>query len=218
MLHQYKTILEAGEFEISEKKSRFIAYLQPVKTEEEAKSFINSIKKMHRQANHNVFAYCIGERNEIERYSDDGEPQGTAGLPMLHVLQAEELKNVVVVVTRYFGGTLLGTGGLVRAYTRATKEGLDFVGIASLQLYAQYEISMDYTAFGKIQYEMLQENYVLQNIAYTDVVTCTALCEIEREEKFIKHLTEWFLGQPIYNKLEDTYGMLEKGEVVFVSV
>ena len=123
MLEQYKTVLEQGQQEIVEKKSRFIATVRPVKTEEEAKSFIEEIKKIYWNATHNVFAYQIGERNEIQRFSDDGEPQGTAGMPVLDVLQREDIKNTAIVVTRYFGGTLLGTGGLVRAYGKSAKEG-----------------------------------------------------------------------------------------------
>ena len=110
MAEKYRTILNEAQAEIVEKKSRFISYAKPVKTEEEAREFIDMIKKMNWDATHNVFAYQVGERNEIQRFSDDGEPQGTAGMPVLTVLTGEEIKNTVIVVTRYFGGTLLGTG------------------------------------------------------------------------------------------------------------
>lgn len=124
MTKEYRTVYEGGEGEVVEKKSRFIASVRPVSTEEEALAFIETIRKKHWNASHNCFAYVIGERSELARYSDDGEPGGTAGKPMLDVLKGEALCNTAVVVTRYFGGTLLGTGGLVRAYSQAVKEGL----------------------------------------------------------------------------------------------
>nr|WP_330413660.1 YigZ family protein [Coprococcus sp. AF21-14LB] len=124
MLSQYTTVYEGGEGEIIVKKSRFIATVRPVKTEEEAIAFIAEMKKKYWDATHNCSAYVIGERFQVQRMSDDGEPQGTAGKPMLDVLMGEEIHDIAVVVTRYFGGTLLGTGGLVRAYSGAVKEGL----------------------------------------------------------------------------------------------
>ena len=125
MLPEYRTIYRGGEDEIVEKKSRFIATVVPVNTEEEALEFVEKTRKKYWDARHNCFAYIIGERGQLQRCSDDGEPNGTAGKPMLDVLLGNELRNVAVVVTRYFGGTLLGTGGLVRAYSGAVKAGLD---------------------------------------------------------------------------------------------
>ena len=151
MLKKYKTILAQAEAEIVEKKSRFIATVRPVKTEEEARSFIEELKKKYWDATHNVFAYQIGERNEIQRFSDDGEPQGTAGMPVLNVLKGEDVKDTAIVVTRYFGGTLLGTGGLVRAYGKAAKEGLLTAGIAELVLYSRYFVTVDYTDSGTVR-------------------------------------------------------------------
>ena len=129
MLPEYRTIYRGGEDEIVEKKSRFIATVVPVNTEEEALEFVEKTRKKYWDARHNCFAYIIGERGQLQRCSDDGEPNGTAGKPMLDVLLGNELRNVAVVVTRYFGGTLLGTGGLVRAYSGAVKAGLDADGI-----------------------------------------------------------------------------------------
>ena len=126
MLKQYKTVLRGGEGEIVEKKSRFIATVIPIKDEQEAIAFIESMKKKYWNATHNCYAYVLGERFEIQRFSDDGEPGGTAGKPMLDVLLGEEIHNTAVVVTRYFGGTLLGTGGLVRAYSKATQEAVSY--------------------------------------------------------------------------------------------
>ena len=156
MLKKYKTILEEAEGEIVEKKSRFIATVRPVKTEDEARAFIEEMKKKYWNATHNVFAYQIGERNELQRFSDDGEPQGTAGMPVLNVLKGEDVKDTAVVVTRYFGGTLLGTGGLVRAYGKAAKEGLLSAGIVEMVLYRKYVVTAEYTDSGKVQYEILQ--------------------------------------------------------------
>lgn len=124
MLETYKTILEGGCGEITEKKSRFIATVRPVKTEEEALAFLEEMKKKYWDARHNCFVYSVGSNREYTRCSDDGEPSGTAGRPMLDVILGEDIYNVAVVVTRYFGGVLLGTGGLVRAYSRAVQEGL----------------------------------------------------------------------------------------------
>ena len=124
MVETYKAVFTGGQGEIVEKKSRFIANVRPVETEEEALAFIEEMRKKYYDARHNCFAFCVGVERETLRCSDDGEPSGTAGKPMLEVLTGGEIHNVAVVVTRYFGGTLLGTGGLVRAYTQATQEGL----------------------------------------------------------------------------------------------
>ena len=122
---EYKTLAKAGSDEIIIEKSRFIGYCAPVSSEEEALEFIEKIKKKHYDATHNVFAYVVGLDNNIQRYNDDGEPSGTAGVPILEVIKKEDLRNVVIVVTRYFGGIKLGTGGLIRAYTKGAKIALD---------------------------------------------------------------------------------------------
>lgn len=152
MLERYKTVYRGKEGEIIEKKSRFIATVRLVETEEEALAFIEEMKKKYWNATHNCFAYVIGERRECVRCSDDGEPSGTAGKPMLDVLLGEELYNTAVVVTRYFGGTLLGTGGLVRAYSKAVQEGLAQSDLIEKQYGNILEIGTDYNGVGKIQY------------------------------------------------------------------
>ena len=152
MLSQYKTVYCGGEAEIIEKKSRFIATVKPVKSEEEAIAFIESLKKKYWNATHNCFAYVIGEHFQVQRCSDDGEPSGTAGKPMLDVLMGEEIHDTVVVVTRYFGGTLLGTGGLVRAYQSSTKAGLEASTVITKMHGHKTSIQTDYTGLGKIQY------------------------------------------------------------------
>ncbi|MEF2734386.1 MAG: YigZ family protein, partial [Blautia sp.] len=152
MLEQYKTVYQGGTGEVVEKKSRFIATVRPVNSEEEALQFIEEMKKKYWDARHNCSAYVIGERREFMRCSDDGEPQGTAGKPMLEVLLGEDLYNTAVVVTRYFGGTLLGTGGLVRAYSKAVQEGLADSRIITKKHGILTEVGTDYNSVGKLQY------------------------------------------------------------------
>lgn len=211
MLKKYKTILEEAEGEIIEKKSRFIATVRPVKTEEEARAFIEEMKKKYWNATHNVFAYQIGERNELQRFSDDGEPQGTAGLPVLNVLKGEDVKNTAVVVTRYFGGTLLGTGGLVRAYGRAAKEGLLAAGIVEIRLYRKYTVTAEYPDSGKVQYEILQGGHELLDTVYTQQVEFTVLAEIDNAEAFEKKMTEIFRGKQAFVPLGEQYGVWQDG-------
>ena len=150
MIENYKTIYKGNEAEIIEKKSRFIATVRLVESEEEALTFLEEMRKKYWNATHNCFAYTIGERQEIVRASDDGEPSGTAGRPMLDVLLGEGLCNTAVVVTRYFGGTLLGTGGLVRAYSAATQAGLAASTIITKQYGTLLEIQTDYNGTGKM--------------------------------------------------------------------
>ena len=147
----YKVLYQAGEDEIEEKKSRFIAHTLPVNSEDEAVAFLNKIKKEYWDARHNCYAYTIGRNNECTRCSDDGEPSGTAGRPIL-----EEIHNCIVVVTRYFGGTLLGTGGLVRAYQAATQAGLAASSIIEKQFGKKLHLTTDYTGIGKLQYLIAQ--------------------------------------------------------------
>ena len=175
MVAEYRTVYQGGEGEIVEKKSRFIATVAPVESEEEALQFIEAMRKKYWDARHNCFAYVIGERSELQRFSDDGEPGGTAGKPMLDVLLGEELHNVVVVVTRYFGGTLLGTGGLVRAYSSATKEGLASSAIITKIQGLKLHITTDYTGLGKIQYILGQRGLQILDSVYTDKVDLEAL-------------------------------------------
>lgn len=190
MIEQYKTIIKQGQSEIIEKKSRFIATVCPVKTEEQAKTWIEKIKKQYWDATHNVFAYQIGEHNEIQRFSDDGEPQGTAGMPVLDVLQRENIKNTIIVVTRYFGGTLLGTGGLVRTYGKAAKQGLVSAGICEVSLYKKYHITVNYTDSGKIQYEILQNGYDLYDTIYAENVTYIVFVKFGQQHTFLKKMVD----------------------------
>lgn len=186
----YKTILSEGICEHIEKKSRFIGHAAPVKSEEEARAFIEAVKKKHWDARHSCSAFIIGESGTLMRSSDDGEPQGTAGKPILDVLLGADVKNIVIVVTRYFGGTLLGTGGLVRAYSRAAREALAAAGVCELAYCRRLAIGCSYTDFGRVQYELNSGGYIVEDIAYTDNVCAVALAECERAERLCSELTE----------------------------
>lgn len=205
MLNQYKTVYSGGEAEIVEKKSRFIATVLPVKNEEEALVFIESMRKKYWNATHNCFAYVIGEHFQVQRCSDDGEPSGTAGKPMLDVLLGEEIHDVVVVVTRYFGGTLLGTGGLVRAYSGATKEGLLASQVITKMYGKKYSIQTDYTGLGKIQYILGQRGLTVLDSIYTDKVELEVLLPVEEVKPVLEEITEGTNGQAILEMKEECY-------------
>ena len=194
MLDEYTTILNGAEAELIEKKSRFIATVRPVKDENEAKAFIAEMRKKYWDATHNVFAYQIGERNEIQRSSDDGEPQGTAGKPVLDVLMGGDIKNTAVVVTRYFGGTLLGTGGLVRAYGRSAKLGID-------------------TTAGKIQYEITTGEYILKDTVYTDKVEFIVYLDRDNEAEFKEMVSNISMGKSDTEDIREIYGAWVKGKL-----
>lgn len=195
MLERFKTIYMGGTGEIVEKKSRFIATVRLTETEEEALAFIEAVRKKYWNATHNCYAYVIGERKELVRASDDGEPQGTAGHPMLDVLLGEDLYNVTVVVTRYFGGTLLGTGGLVRAYSRAVQEGLARSRIIERQYGTVLEIRTDYNGIGKILYLIGQKGLLTLDSEYTDRVKVRILVPVSETDRVEKELVEATSGR-----------------------
>lgn len=205
MLKEYRTVYRGAEAEIVEKKSRFIATVQPVKSEEEAIAFIESMRKKYWDARHNCFAYVIGEHFQVQRFSDDGEPGGTAGKPMLDVLMGEEIHDTVVVVTRYFGGTLLGTGGLVRAYQGATKAGLEASTVIEKKWGCKLKVGTDYTGLGKIQYLLAQRNLPVLDTQYTDKVDMSVLCPIECMEAVKTEITEGTNGQAQLEEGEQCY-------------
>ena len=185
-----KTLYKGGEGEIVEKKSRFIATLRPIASEEEAAQFLAEIRKKYWDARHHCSAFVLGERGDLTRCSDDGEPSGTAGRPMLDVLTGEGLTGCMAVVTRYFGGTLLGTGGLVRAYGGAVREGLKNCVLLTCIEGVRLVISSDYTDLGKIQYILGEEKATQENTEYTDRVTSTVLLPAAEEERVRKKLTD----------------------------
>lgn len=200
MSEEYKAVYEGGEGELIEKKSRFIATVIPAESEEEALAFIEAMKKKYWNATHNCSAYVIGEKGQLKRCSDDGEPSGTAGRPMLEVLEGEEIRNVAVVVTRYFGGTLLGTGGLVRAYSASVKAGLASSVIITKIPGVKLKIETDYTGLGKIQYLLGEMGIRTLDSQYTDHVELDVLVPETMLERVKAELIEGTNGQA---KLEE---------------
>lgn len=192
---EFCLLTKGGEGEIVEKKSRFIAQVFPVLTEQEAYQKIAEVKKQHYNARHHCFAFAVGDQNPLYRSSDDGEPQGTAGKPILEVLEGERLTNALVVVTRYFGGTLLGTGGLVRAYANAAKEGLAHSEIAQRKQGVMAELVIDYNDWGKIQYLMETMGLYLLEVSYAEQVKVQALLPQGAAEAFRKKLQEATAGR-----------------------
>lgn len=190
LIEQYKTISKDSEAMIIEKKSKFIATVYKVESPIEAEAYLAQLRKKYYDATHNCFAYQIGEKNEFQKASDDGEPQGTAGKPILDVLKGEEIKNTLICVTRYFGGTLLGTGGLVRAYGKAAKEGLLAAGIIEKRRIFLYNLKMSYTLAGKVQYLLGEENYVIRTSTYLEDVNFEVEVLCQESESFEKWLNE----------------------------
>lgn len=209
MKEAFKTVYQGGNGEIVMKKSRFIATVCPVETEDAANEIIEGLKKKYWDAAHNCSAYIIGTGQPLMRCSDDGEPSKTAGRPMLDVLLAHELTNLCVVVTRYFGGTLLGTGGLVKAYQSATNEGLNQCRIITKELGVRYEIQTDYNLVGKIQYFIAQEQITQISSQYTDIVTLELLITPSKLPGFIKKIAELTNGSAI---------LKESGQVYFTKI
>lgn len=185
MKPSYKTVARSAAATMIERKSKFIATVRPVKTEAQALELIAEMKSKYYDATHNVYAYIIGEGN-IMRYSDDGEPSGTAGVPVLEVMRKEGIIDTAVVVTRYFGGILLGAGGLVRAYGASAKLGLDEAKIVTRTLCDLVEVSCDYTLFGKVQYETLGAGYIMKDIVYEGDVKVYVYTKIDKTDEYIK--------------------------------
>lgn len=201
----YKVLRKGASSEIIEKKSRFIATLSPAETEEEAAAFIEEMKKKYWDARHNCSAFVLGERGQLTRCNDDGEPAGTAGKPMLEVLLASEIRNVTVVVTRYFGGTLLGTGGLIRAYTQAVQEGIKASEIVTMRYGTELSVTTDYNGIGRIQYILGQKGLPVMEAEYTDAVRFKLLVPYEEEEQLYTDLTEATAGKVKLEKIKKYY-------------
>ena len=206
-----RILLEGGEGEIVEKKSRFIATVKKVESESEAVAFIEEMKKKYWDARHNCSAFVIGRRAELTRCSDDGEPSGTAGRPMLEVLLGEGVRNVAVVVTRYFGGTLLGTGGLVRAYTQAVKEGLAASTIGIERAGYEILIETDYNGVGKLQYLMGQRGIEPVNSEYGADVKFTLIIPVEKSAELEKAMVEATNGKVKWTKIKELYFIDKEG-------
>ncbi len=208
-MEQYRVIYgdkdEIYSDEIVEKKSRFIAHVKTVETEAEAVAFINEIKKKHYDARHNCSAFVVGTKKELVRSNDDGEPSGTAGKPMLEVLMGSDIVNVAAVVTRYFGGTLLGTGGLVRAYTQATQAGLACCKTAMMCAGKRVNIHTDYNTIGKVLYELGQRSLTPEDSVYTDIIVITLTIPAEDYDGFVQDITEMSSGKSNVEIVEEVF-------------
>lgn len=210
----YKTILEEGQCEIVVEKSRFIAYAYPIKTEQEAQHFVEILKKKNWQATHNVPVYVLGTTYAVQRYSDDGEPSGTAGLPVLEMLKKAGITNVCLIITRYFGGVKLGTGGLVRAYTEAAKAVLTEIGLAEVNHYEQFDCSYDYTFQGKITH--LLSTFDTQGLQtdYGSQVSQTFYVPVSQAEKLTQSLIDITSNQLPRFQRSTVYGCIAKGQFI----
>ncbi|RTR36385.1 YigZ family protein [Robertmurraya yapensis] len=195
MLPSYNTVKSYGENEIIIEKSRFIAHVTRATTEEEAQEFIQTIKKKHWNATHNCSAYLIGENDQIQKANDDGEPSGTAGFPILEVLKKKHLKDTVVVITRYFGGIKLGAGGLIRAYGKATSEGINATGVVERRLMKVMHTKVDYTWLGKLENELRSSIYNVKEIHYLDTVEIETFVEENQTNAFAEWMVELTNGQ-----------------------
>lgn len=216
MKERYKILYKGGEGEITEKKSRFIATVRPVETEEEAAAFIAEMKKRYWDASHNCSAFVIGEENPLTRCSDDGEPAQTAGRPMLDVLLGAEVYNACAVVTRYFGGTLLGTGGLVRAYSKAVREGLLNCVILEKCLADRLRLSTDYSGLGKLQYILSEAGIAVLDSQYGEAVEMTILAPASQSRQIRKNITEGTNGRCGIELQGQVYYGIDAGEIVLL--
>lgn len=202
---EFLLLTQGAEAEYVEKKSRFIATVKPAASEEEAVAFIEEMKKKYYDARHNCSAFIIGSHAQITRSSDDGEPSGTAGRPMLEVLLGSGIRNVVAVVTRYFGGTLLGTGGLVRAYSGVLKEALEKCETARQQYGVRFKISADYGTIGKIQYLLANNRIDIENSVYHASVELTAIAPIEEYDRLCKEIVDATSARAEIEEVERLY-------------
>lgn len=213
IVERYKEIYNCGVGEIMEKKSKFIATVRHVNTEEEAVAFIEDMKKKYWDAKHNCSAFVLGLHSELSRCSDDGEPGGTAGRPMLEVLIGEKLRNTAVVVTRYFGGTLLGTGGLIRAYQKAVKEGVACSTVIEKKYALQIKIRTDYNGIGKVQYLMGKNQYPVLSTDYTEDVCMIALIPYSDMDKAKAEVIEITGGQVKIEDINQIYYAIIDGKI-----
>ncbi|WP_112181915.1 MULTISPECIES: YigZ family protein [Paraliobacillus] len=189
MLDHYYTVNHTGSDEVVIQKSRFIGHVRRVETEAAAIAFIQEIKKQHNSATHNCSAYLIGEQDLIQKAHDDGEPTGTAGVPILEVLKKKALKDTAIVVTRYFGGVKLGAGGLIRAYSSTTAQAIRTTGIVERRRMQVIDITVTYPLLGKVENELRKANYIIEKIDYLGDVTFTVLVAIDQVETFQTWIT-----------------------------
>src|SRR5699024_9710309 len=205
MLKQYYTVKQAGVHEIIIQKSRFIGYVKRVNSETEAQAFVQRIKKKHHDATHNCSAYIIGDHDQIQKANDDGEPSGTAGVPMLEVLKRQTLKNTAVVVTRYFGGIKLGAGGLIRAYGSTTSETIKATGIVKRQLMQGFSVTIDYTLLGMLENAFHQSHHIVDSINYLEkfqFIIYANVNDVDETQGWVNNLTN---GQAVISMAEQKY-------------
>lgn len=194
-MSHYYTVKKSGSHEVIIQRSRFIGHIKRVHDEAEAQEFIQSIQKKHHSATHNCFAYIIGEQDQFQKANDDGEPSGTAGVPMLEVLKRLSLKNTVIVITRYFGGIKLGAGGLIRAYSSVTSDTIKAIGIVRRERMQGFAIQIEYPLLGKVENHFKESAYIVENINYLDIVELLVYAPIEQLEKFKNELVNVTNGQ-----------------------
>lgn len=205
MLPAYRTIKQLGETQLEINKSLFIAYACPAETEEAAINFINDIKKRHKEATHNCSAYVIGQHGQYQKADDDGEPSGTAGKPILEVINKSAIKNTVIVVTRYFGGIKLGAGGLIRAYTKAASTGLEAAIIVEKQLHTKLAIELGYHLLGAVENQLRLNNYPIQSKVFSEVVRIVTLARKGEEEQLIQLIADSTAAQAIVKVTGEEY-------------
>jgi uncharacterized YigZ family protein len=214
LLTSYRTLFGPGEETIFIKKSKFIGYATPVESEEEALAFVASIQKKHWDATHNCYAYVFGPHDEIQKSNDDGEPAGTAGKPILEVIKKEHLHNCAVVVTRYFGGIMLGAGGLIRAYGQTAGAGLHAARIVTRQLFQEIAVEIDYTWLGKVENEIHAAAFHIDHVDYLERVTVYALVPVADTERFHNLLINATNGQAVLLNTEQRYLFEQDGKLI----
>ena len=205
MAASYKTLMKRGCDEFIVNKSRFIGYGAPAETEEEALAFLAEIRKKHAYATHNCYAYIIGRNMGVMRYSDDGEPGGTAGMPIIEVMKNRGVVNACVVVTRYFGGVLLGAGGLVRAYTQGAVTAIDACGIGVMHPTARYMMDVPYPMLSRVEYFLKSAPVIVEDKDFSDVITLTLLVKCADEDKLLSDLTQLSEGRLEPMRFDETY-------------
>ncbi len=205
MLTSYQTVAGYGQAEIEINKSRFIAYVKRVETEEKAVTFIAEIKKKHWNATHNCSAYIIGENDQHQKADDDGEPSGTAGKPILEIIKKMGLKDTVIVVTRYFGGIKLGAGGLIRAYGKSASTGIKEVGIMERQGHTRMGVQIDYTLLGMLENQLRMQDYIIADKEFTDKINLIVLEKMGHEEELKQKITDWTAGNVLFSIAGEEY-------------
>lgn len=210
----YRTVLSYEEKEIIINKSRFIGSSKAIKSEEEALEFIDIVKTKYKDATHNVYAYVIGENSNVQRFSDDGEPSGTAGIPILELMKKEDLRNTVIVSTRYFGGIKLGGGGLIRAYTQSGKAALEAGKIIEMIRFDELLIGIDYNSYGKIENYLLNEKHPIKEVTFDQDVNINLYMELTRKDKFIHDIMDFTSGNGVISEIGRLHLPMSEGEVL----